>query len=152
MSDLQTPSSPVPLAVEDYASVQSEIPNGATLRYNTDVGSWGHDPLPSRAQAVDAISQLGPVLYAASAGEWIKIGWTTNLTNRLRCLSYYIQQFGQRGVELLAFRFGSRQDETAVHASLARHRVHGREYYRRTDEVLALVNQWRDQLGQDHLA
>lgn len=83
---------------------------------------------------------LGEVLYAALLPDGlVKIGWTKHLSNRLYRLG--------RGTTLLAFSRGDFEDEQAVHHSLASSVDHGREYYRVTDEVIALVNDWRSAIA-----
>jgi hypothetical protein len=100
----------------------------------------------------DALRLLGDTIYAARIGctGAIKIGWTSDLCHRLTCLKHTHQS----QVELLAVVVGAtRQDEALVHASFGdEHREHGREYYRPTPAVLALVNDWRAEVGLPTLA
>lgn len=92
-------------------------------------------PVPART----LLNSLGSVLYAVRLPDGlIKIGYTTNLNNRLLKL---------KSQKLLAFRFGDRADETAVHQSLSSHCARGREYYHPAPDVLAVVNRWRVDLG-----
>ena len=49
--------------------------------------------------------------------------------------------------ELLGFTFGTRDDEAAVHRLLVAHLARGREYFHPADEVMAVVNSWRTDLG-----
>lgn len=103
----------------------------------------GHE-FTTRAAASDALAEQGSVLYAVRMRSGlIKIGWTGALDNRLRSL-------GVRAV--LAFTFGSRDDETEVHRSLRPHVAYGREYYHPHPEVLAVVNEWRTQWGRSPIA
>lgn len=107
----------------------------------------GYDPrvllgkpegFPSLSEALDVVSQVGPVVYAMRLrGDVIKIGHSGRLGRRR------IQLQGT----MLAFRFGTRDDEQAIHALLAEHRHHGREYYHPTPEVLAVVNEMREALA-----
>ena len=43
--------------------------------------------------------------------------------------------------------FGTRDDEAAVHRLLVAHLARGREYFHPADEVMAVVNSWRTDLG-----
>ncbi len=96
------------------------------------------------AAAAQKISALGVVLYAIRVeGGLIKIGSTKDLYARWRQLKR-----SDGAVEVLAFRFGSRNDERDLHRTLAEHAEHGREYYRPEPAVLAIVNRWRHDLGR----
>lgn len=91
-----------------------------------------------QANAIRAIQMGQPMLYAVMCPDGaIKIGCTTNLAQRRS----YLQG------EILAFRFGDFDDERAIHDSLREHLAHGDEYYHPSPEVLALVEQWRADLG-----
>lgn len=95
------------------------------------------------------MNSLGSVVYAARLDDGvIKIGWTERFGSRLRWLKSYNGQ----GIELIAFRQGTRDDEQAIHAELAEHIHHGREYYSATPEVLAVVNEMREALTLPPLA
>lgn len=99
-----------------------------------------------RMEIMDA---MGSVVYAARLADGtIKIGRTEHFGDRLRHLKAYTKQ----EVELLAFRFGGRNEEQAIHATLAAHIHHGREYYHPTPEVLAVVNSMREALSMPHVA
>lgn len=92
---------------------------------------------------------MGSVVYAARLADGtIKIGWTEHFGDRLRSLKSYVGQ----DVELIGFRFGDRDDEQAIHASLTAHVHHGREYYNPAPEVLAVVNEMRESLNMPQLA
>lgn len=89
-----------------------------------------------RMAPIHAGSLLGEVVYAVRLGDGsIKIGWTQNLGRR--------KQYFGAGHEVLGFRFGKRDDEQALHERLVAHRAKGREYYHATPEVLAVVNDMR---------
>jgi len=96
------------------------------------------------------MNSLGSIVYAARLADGtVKIGWTQHLHDRLR----YLKHHDGQGVEMLAFRFGTYDDEQAIHAGLVAHRIEGRrEYYHPTADVLAIVNQMRTDLGLDPLA
>lgn len=99
-------------------------------------------PMPSRYVALDALSLIGPVVYAMRVpGGVIKIGYTTQLNERR----------GQHRGEVLAVQFGTRAHEAAIHARLVDNRHHGHEWYYPTPAVLAVVNEMRETLGLDAL-
>lgn len=84
---------------------------------------------------------LGSVVYAVRVpGQVIKIGCTSDLATRAQALG---------AEEILAFKPGEYADEQLIHSGLVAHRHHGREYYHPTPEVLAVVNEMRDDLGLD---
>ena len=89
------------------------------------------------------------MLYAVAVGDdTIKIGYTADVVRRLD----HLRSETREECRLLAIRFGSMDDEREVHQSLAAFRSHGREYYHPHPEVLALVDQWRQAMGQAPLA
>lgn len=92
-----------------------------------------------------ALQLLGSVVYAARLTDGtIKIGWTTQLHDRLRYLAHYTKQ----DAELLAFKPGGYDDEQDIHRALVAHRLEGRrEYYHPTADVMAVVNSMRADLG-----
>ena len=108
---------------------------------------WADRPMTA-SRASQRLAALGTVLYAVAIGDEIKIGYTTNVVRRL---DRHRSKTG-RPCRLLAIRFGTRDDERAVHRSLRAHLAHGQEWYRPTPEVLALVNEWRSAMGQAPLA
>lgn len=88
---------------------------------------------------------LGPVVYAIRLDDdIIKIGLTGNLMNRLSTVRCRAKSTTG---ELLAFIPGDESDEAVLHTQLRTHLAHGREYYRPTPEVMAVVNEMRRQLG-----
>ena len=102
----------------------------------------------SRPAALSALAQLGPVVYAVRVGELVKIGHTTNLSTRIQHLS---AEHSTADLEILAFKFGTRDDERATHQQLKPSLARGREWYHPTPQVLRLVNLWRAALGRDSL-
>ena len=60
-------------------------------------------------------------VYFLQSGGHIKIGWTSNLEQRMRAYP--------PGSQLLAVQPGTRRDEAATHRRFAVHRTHGREWY-----------------------
>lgn len=107
---------------------------------------WADRPMTAH-RASQRLAALGTVLYAVEIGDEIKIGYTANVVRRID----RHRSKTRRPCRLLAIRFGTRDDERAVHRSLRRHLAHGHEWYRPTPEVLDLVNQWRSELGQPPL-
>ena len=107
------------------------------------------DSMPSQRAASKRLAALGTVLYAVAVGDdTIKIGYTTDVVRRLD----HLRSETSQPCRLLAIRFGTMDDEREVHQSLKDHRSHGREYYHPHPEVLALVDQWRQAMGQAPLA
>lgn len=83
------------------------------------------------------VSALDPVVYAIRRRDGIiKVGWTSDIARRSKEL----------GGEVLAFQFGTREDEKALHARLADHLAHGREYYYPTPFVVSVINEMRQRL------
>ena len=72
--------------------------------------------------------EVGSV-YFAKCGDLIKIGFSTNVRQRMRALG---------ADELLASVPGTREDEKALHAKFGRAWDHG-EYFRRTPALLAYI-------------
>lgn len=100
--------------------------------YKADRPALGPTELDlSRAAALRAV---GEVVYAARVGEHIKIGYTTNLWQRLHSL---------RATELLGFQPGTWDDEQRMHRELAVWAAKGREYYDPTPPVILAVNAMR---------
>lgn len=99
------------------------------------ITGWGGEKRLTRASALRA---LGPVVYAVRVGPLIKIGHTANLARRFNEL---------HADEVLAFVPGTTSDEQAIHDELTEHAHRGREWYRPTNEVLAVINGMRDRLG-----
>lgn len=108
-----------------YGADQDRVPQGSSRELTT-------------AQARRALTTIGEVVYAIRCPDGvIKIGHTTQL--QARCY--------QVGGELLAFMFGSYDDEQSLHARLAGHLHHGREWYYPTPGVMAVVNEMREAFG-----
>ena len=103
---------------------------------------------PSRTGALKALSQLGPILYAiATPTGLIKIGHTSDLGKRLR----KFKDFGAGDAQVLAFAFGSPEDERALHHNLRDALAAGREWYTPTADVLHVINAWRARLQREPL-
>lgn len=100
--------------------------------YEADRPALGPTELDiSRSAALRAV---GEVIYAARVGEHIKIGYTTNLWQRLHSL---------RATELLGFQAGTWDDEQQIHRELAIWAAKGREYYHPAPPVIMAVNAMR---------
>lgn len=94
-------------------------------------------PELSAYAALTAITQAGDVVYALRLDDGvIKIGHTKRLGMRR----------AQLQGKVLAFKFGTYDDEQDVHSALQAHTAHGREYYHPTPEVIEVVNEWRAEL------
>jgi hypothetical protein len=100
---------------------------------------------PTTIRPLPWLHLIGPVVYAIRTKDGlIKIGWTSDLYNRVR-------GFGGTG-SILAWMPGTLDDEQALHRGLATHVARGREYYNPTAEVLSEVNAMRETLGLDPIA
>ena len=79
----------------------------------------------------------GPVIYAVRHKDGaIKIGFTTNVYNRMRTLGCGLD-------DLLALVPGTLEQEQDIHSGLVAYRHHAHEYYHPHEQVLAVVNQMR---------
>jgi hypothetical protein len=88
-----------------------------------------------RAEALRALIGDRSVVYAIRLRDGIiKIGCSANVRSRR---NFYT------GSEIVGFRFGDYADEQAIHAQLRSSVARGREYYHPTAEVLAVVNDMR---------
>lgn len=79
-------------------------------------------------QSPDALGQI----YYARVGGLIKVGWTSDLYERIR-------SYGP-DAELLAHYKATRRDETALHRNLAPSRAKGREWYHDDAIIRAFVS------------
>ena len=123
--------------------------NSTFVRHTSTIHRWGVDREVKPRAASKRLAALGTVLYAVAVGDdTIKIGYTADVVRRLD----HMRSETREECRLLAIRFGSMDDEREVHQSLAAFRSHGREYYHPHPEVLALVDQWRQAMGQAPLA
>lgn len=101
--------------------------------FNADRPALGPKAPESFTRAA-ALRAVGEVVYAARVGEHIKIGYTTNLWQRLHSL---------RATELLGFKPGTWDDEQQIHRELALWAAKGREYYDPAPQVILAVNELR---------
>lgn len=84
-----------------------------------------------------------PIIYAIELADGtVKVGCTRDLALR-RC---------QLQGDLLGFRFGDFDEEKAIHRTLRASLSAKREYYYRTPEVIAFVNELRDAFDLEPLA
>jgi hypothetical protein len=100
--------------------------------------------LAEQRQAIRALTGAAKsVIYAVRFTDGvIKIGCTTNFARR---------RTDYRNAEILAFRPGTMDEERAIHASLRRHVVHGREWYRAARDVIDVVNDLRSHFNLEPL-
>ncbi len=88
------------------------------------------------------------VVYAARCGRYLKIGYTTNLAQRIRSLNSKTRgcqhphnlAVGERAI-LVGWLDGNLWVERAIHQALSERRAHGDWYYR--DDFL---DQWANSL------
>ena len=106
------------------------------------MSNWNHPDTRTISRGA-ALKAVGAVVYAVRVRDLVKIGHTADLANRVS---------GLHATEVLAFRPGTRDDEQAIHAQLVDHLAHGREYYRPTPEVMAVVNDMRERIGLEPVA
>ena len=111
------------------------------LRTYDERYAFGKNPPASRRAAAIEFHEFVPtVLYAARFPDGtIKFGCTGRIDVRLS----HLRDVNDEPGELLAIKVGDFDDEARLHESLSAHVAHGREWYRPTAEVLAVVNQWR---------
>lgn len=86
-----------------------------------------------------AKNELGTV-YFLRVGSYIKIGWTSDLTQRMRtyppdCI-------------LLATQPGIRADESKLHKRFAVHRSHGREWYPLVPQIIEHIDRVKAKHGE----
>ena len=90
-------------------------------------------PEPDPEPDLDSDTAPGAVYFIRVRDE-LKIGWTSNVPNRMRTLNpdalFHIEQ-------------GTRQDERRYHQMFSEHLVHGREWFACNDETTALVDNIR---------
>lgn len=84
-----------------------------------------------KAAKVKAHRHNNGTIYYLLVGDWIKIGFTSNLDRRL---TEY-----PANAELLVTHPGTRAEETDLHRSFSPSLAHGREWYFQTPEVMAHV-------------
>ena len=142
------------LSDEEYLSKRREHLLSPLQTKAGSIASAQHDECWSRAEAFQFLDHIGAVLYAVQYGDGVvKIGSTSRLGHRLSTLSRDGVRTGHGpNPQLVAFKFGTRADELAIHRQLSAHVAHGREWYHPTPEVMALVNSWREALGRESLA
>lgn len=95
----------------------------------------------AQKMAVDeALNDLGSVVYFVAIHELVKIGYTTNLRNRLAC-------YGVPRTALLAVIPGGRPEEIQHHERFAADLARGREWFRPSAELMCYVNDLRAAAG-----
>lgn len=127
---------------EDYLSRRrNRAGDGMASSHWQDAGDWR----VNKHEALQIVARMGPILYAVQYEDGtVKIGYTADLPRRLRNLHQEGAIYGHgRGYRMLAIRFGTRDDEQALHRSIGeRHRVHGVEWYKPNPEVLDSLSGW----------
>lgn len=104
-------------------------------------------PTPTKA-----LELIGPSLYVLwlPKRHWVKIGWSTNVRARRASIAH---RHNDTPAVLAVIPGSTLEDEQAIHAQLPdTARAHGREYYRPSREVLAIVNQLRASINLPALA
>lgn len=97
----------------------------------------GARPLPVRAHMG---RPHGPVVYFADAGTRIKIGFSTNLRNRIRSLSMQ-----EKDVVLLLE--GGLMLERALHDTYAKERIDSTEWFAKSDRLMNFIGSKLAELG-----
>ena len=121
-----------------------------------DSGSWCRErggrgaALSKRQRADDRTSALNALTFGRSMvyamrlpGGIIKIGCSAQLAKRRRSV--------HPEAEILGFIAGDQDDEQRIHELLVAYRARGHEYYHPTPQVLAVVNEMRDEWNLPHL-
>lgn len=94
----------------------------------------------------EALAEVGEVIYVIRCPDGlIKIGHTTNLRDRRR-------QFDSDPRAILAVVPGTYEEEQAIHDGLRDFCARGREFYYPAPEILAFVNDIREQAGVPPIA
>ena len=97
--------------------------------------------LVRRRAIYEALGELGEVIYVIRCDDGlIKIGHTGCLRDRRR---HHRADFA----DILAVIPGSYEVEQAIHQRFREHCARGREYYHPTPEILAFINDVREQAG-----
>lgn len=99
--------------------------------------------LIKRHEALAIIENLGPIVYAVTYGPYIKIGWTAHITRRIQGLDSQATREGHPPCTIIAFRFGTTDDETEAHHALREHLAKGREYFHPNPPVIELLESWQ---------
>lgn len=83
----------------------------------------------------------GPVVYFADSGARIKIGFSTNLRNRIRSLSLQ-----EKDIVLLLQ--GGLTLERALHDTFAKERIDSTEWFTKSDRLMTFIRSKQASLGQ----
>jgi len=92
------------------------------------------EPVPPKPAPVHG------TVYILRCGGFVKIGWTSDLTKRMRAY--------QPDTVLLATMPGTRKDEGKLHRKFAHLRTHGREWYPIAPQITEYVAQMVREYGQ----
>lgn len=104
---------------------------------------WLQEERKPRAEAADKPKREAPVdgtVYFLRVGGYIKIGWTSDLTKRMR-------QY-QPDTQLLAIKPGTRKDERALHRKFAHLKTHGREWFPLAPQITEEITRTVAEHGQ----
>jgi hypothetical protein len=95
-----------------------------------------------------ARTPIASMIYAVMLpGDVIKIGYTTNLDQRISKLAS-VNGVPRGDIQVLGVRLGATfEDEQALHAKLSPYLHHGKEYYRPEVKVWRAINSMRRSLG-----
>lgn len=138
---MTNPTSSEPVEIDPGLSPYADDDSPVHLRVT---GGRTHHEKIEQGEALDAIFGNQQVLYAIRIkGGVIKIGCSAQIRKRRNWI---------QGVEILALVPGDFDQEAAIHAQLAAHVHHGREWYNPTPEVLAVVNDMRAEFNLDPIA
>jgi hypothetical protein len=90
--------------------------------------------------AAQALDELRSVVYFVAAHGLVKIGYTSNLRNRLAT-------YGVERAALMAVIPGGRTEERAHHQRFAPDLARGREWFRPSAELMTYINDLRANAG-----
>jgi hypothetical protein len=94
-----------------------------------------------------------PVLHALQGGRHVI--YALRLPDdviKIGCCADLAMRASQLHGQILGFRFGDFDEEREIHQQLRAHVARGREYYHPRPEVIAVVNELRDEFGLPHIA
>ena len=149
-----TMTSPVPLCDKHQLQlVLAIVPDILTAALRHSEAAAKPIPLPPEERAAVIAGALprpvgaymggthGPVVYFADAGARIKIGFSTNLRNRLRQLSLQ-----EKDVVLLLQ--GGLTLEQALHGMFKKERIDSTEWFVKSDRLMAFIQSKQADLGR----
>lgn len=123
-----------------YVGYHAETLAAAQRRLDESRDKRERESAKRAAAAKEAARSQAGTVYFLRVGSYIKIGWTSDLTGRMR--SYPPDSI------LLATQPGLRADETKLHKRFAIHRSHGREWYPLVPQILEHIDRVKAQHGE----